>query len=77
MYAMLHALAHTKGDMIFWSDTSILCRGSCKRHYLKKAYDCVNSDLWNKLGLALKMRGEGEITVKHMRATSSSARRPC
>ena len=66
MYAMLDAQINTQGDMVFWSDSDILCKGWRKKKYNMKAYLGGNSDLWHRLGLALAAGSEANVEVRHI-----------
>ena len=66
LFAMIDAVARSDGDLIFWTDSEVLCKGwaECKHNY--KAFVGGNSDLWYKLGQAVEDRSYGVITVKHI-----------
>ncbi|CAK0896100.1 unnamed protein product [Prorocentrum cordatum] len=61
--ALLDSQESTTGNITFYTDSEILCKGWNNKRYLTKCYKKGHGDLWKRIGRALDNRGDATIRV--------------
>ena len=64
LYAVYSAISSTVGPLEMWTDSEIAIKGWRRRRFNAKGYEGSNSDIWAKIGGALRERPGGADAVQ-------------